>query len=230
MADGARGPFAVRPEPRGTFPDGGHVPTDLAPGTSATLGLATGDACPALNGPGMKAAAHAHTVTSLELVIPGGAATPVVVGNLGPLDTACGLLESHLGARIPPQGNPPAPALGTIGSLHARVRLAARARPGKTLSYEVTLTDPGRLPVTLRPCPGYTEWVAGKTTAWRWRATKYAYALNCAPVGHIPAGGSATFAMRMHVPGNLTPGLGKLSWGLIGYWSVSAGTAVQIGP
>ena len=55
-------------------------------------------------GNGMKAAAHAHTVASLEVVLPGGAGTPVVVSNFGPLDTACGLWESQLGARIPPQG------------------------------------------------------------------------------------------------------------------------------
>jgi len=230
MADGTHGPLAVRRLPHGSFPGGGRVPTNLAHGATATIGLATNDACPALNGRGMKAAAHAHTVASLEVVLPGGAGPPMVVGNLGPLDTACGLSESQLGARIPPQGNPPAPAAGTIGSLRARLYLTAPVRPGKTLSYEVTLTDPGRLPVALRPCPRYTEWMAGKTTAGRWRATKHAYALNCAPVGHIPAGGSATFAMRLRVPANLTPGLAKLSWGLIGYWSVVTGAAAHIGP
>lgn len=230
MADGTHGLLVAPKQPSGSFPGGGRAPTDLAHGATATLGLATNDACPALNGPGMQAAAHAHTVTSLEVVVPGGAGPPVVVSNLGPLDTACGLLESQLGARIPPQGNPPAPAPGTIGSLHARLRLTAPVHPGKTLSYEVTLTDPGRLPVALGPCPGYTEWVAGKTTTGRWRATKHAYALNCAPVGHIPAGGSATFAMRLRVPPNLTPGLGKLSWALIGYWSVVTGATAHIGP
>jgi hypothetical protein len=54
MADGTRGPLAVRRAPHGSFPDGGRVPTDLGHGATATIGLATSDACTALNGPGME--------------------------------------------------------------------------------------------------------------------------------------------------------------------------------
>ena len=117
-----------------------------------------------------------------------------------------------LGAQPTPNPTPsPAP-------LHASLSAALSARAGSVLEYTVTLTDVTAEPVVLDPCPYYVESLGGRVvgnttpppgfpSAKPWRGepiyagyAKEAYELNCADVQSIPAGGAATFAMRLRVP------------------------------
>lgn len=119
---------------------------------------------------------------------------------------------------IPPCGNPQASATFTVdpvqpaaapqapppsASLTATIRAPASVAAGSTLVYEVTLTNPTAAPVPLDPCPSYTESLAGITAG---------YQLNCGPVGQLPPGGSATFAMQLALPPDAPAGSAPLQW------------------
>ena len=97
-------------------------------------------------------------------------------------------------------------------------RLVARQIAQTSREFTGTLTDVTAEPVVLDPCPYYVESLGGRVvgnttpppgfpSAKPWRGepiyagyAKEAYELNCADVQSIPAGGAATFAMRLRVP------------------------------
>lgn len=81
-------------------------------------------------------------------------------------------------------------------------------RRGSTLNYAVTLNNESSGEYRLDPCPDYVEILGGKQAI----AT---YELNCSPVGAIPAGGTATFEMRLDIPRTLIPGTTRLDWALM---------------
>ena len=81
--------------------------------------------------------------------------------------------------------------------LVATLEAPPQVRAGNHLRYTVTLQNITSTPVTLGPaCPSYVE------GGWKDdpRLGEQSYALNCRPVGAIPAGGSVTFAMELAVP------------------------------
>lgn len=88
--------------------------------------------------------------------------------------------------------------------LTVHIDAPAWAAIGTDVDYVVTLTNPGREPITLDPCPVYME------TLYKGGGI---YRLNCAP-DSIPAGGSLRFAMRLTVPAYTPAKDWKLEWTL----------------
>jgi hypothetical protein len=81
--------------------------------------------------------------------------------------------------------------------LVATLEAPAQVRAGDRLRYTVTLQNITSTSVTFGPtCPSYVE------GGWKddGRLGEQSHALNCRPVGAIPAGGSVTFAMEFVVP------------------------------
>jgi hypothetical protein len=99
----------------------------------------------------------------------------------------------------------PKPAFINVG-----VSIAAppSVHRGSTLKYAVTLNNEISREYRLSPCPDYVEILGGKQAF----AT---YQLNCSPVRTIPAGGTATFEMRLDIPRTLAPGTTRLDWALM---------------
>jgi hypothetical protein len=94
---------------------------------------------------------------------------------------------------------------------------------GKTLRYEVTITNDSGTPVSFDACPAYDEGFTPDRMV--------SYELNCAPVRRLAAGASATFAMELAVPSwPKTPiGPEKFLWRLHGFdGSPSAGKVVTV--
>lgn len=80
------------------------------------------------------------------------------------------------------------------------------ARRGSWHSYTVVLTNTSRRSFRFgRKCPVYTEGFGGL-------ASQQAYVLNCRPVGSLAPGGSARFAMRIHVPRHLPLSSPSFGW------------------
>ena len=199
---GAREPLAVT---HGTY-FGNRVPTQLAPGSAAKLYLGTNRGCTALNSPGANAAARANTYTGITITLPDGRGT-LGVGHVS-LDTACGLSESEIGA-APPVPTSPVAAPGSPASLTAHSTIPAEVHAGADLRYTVTLTNPTATPVSLTPCPVYSESLIGNKTALR-----MSYQLNCAVVSRIDPGTATTFAMELSVPLSFPSSGAKMFWWL----------------
>jgi hypothetical protein len=101
------------------------------------------------------------------------------------------------------------------------------AVPGQDLVYIVTLTNHGRQTLSLSPCPSYTEHlteVNGPNTA----TSRSTYLLNCQMAGQVPAGGSLSFQMKLHVPAQWSPGPAKLLWNLEVAGQPAAGSTLQV--
>src|SRR5205085_9274418 len=77
-------------------------------------------------------------------------------------------------------------------------------RAGTTLRFTVTLTNPTKTPVLLRPCPGYTEAMYSNG-----RTVQHTFRVKCAPVGTIAPHKRVRFEMRLAVPAHAT-GASKL--------------------
>jgi hypothetical protein len=93
---------------------------------------------------------------------------------------------------------------------------------GATIRYEVTITNDSAAPISFETCPDYDEGFTDRLSS---------YKLNCAPVGTLEAGASATFAMEFTVPpGPKAPrGQQKFMWRLHGaYAGASAAKAVTV--
>lgn len=213
---GSRKPLAAT---HGTY-FGNRVPMKLAPGATAELYLGTESTCNALNSPQANAAAKANTYTGLTIALPEGRGT-LSVGHVY-IDTACGLSESEIGAPSPAPTSPSLPP-GSPASLTARSTIPAEVHVGSVLRYTVTLTNPAATPVSLTPCPVYSESLIGSTTALR-----RSYHLNCAVVNRIDPTTSVTFAMELAVPRSFPPGATKMSWVLDTGAGPYAGRVVQV--
>jgi hypothetical protein len=86
--------------------------------------------------------------------------------------------------------------------------------PGGTLEYTVTLTNVSAYEKTLNLaafCPTYMErlFLPGAGAA-----IETHLALNCGPAGVLQPNGSVTFAMRLPIPADATPGTASLTWQL----------------
>jgi len=89
--------------------------------------------------------------------------------------------------------------------LVATIAAPAQVRAGERLRYTVSLRNITAEPVTFGSvCPSYVE--SG--------LAKEIYALNCHPVGAIPAGGTVVFAMELAVLATASPGVDIFVWRL----------------
>jgi hypothetical protein len=182
----------------GTF-FGNLVPADLAPGRSGSLLIGGDDQC---------LAQPSSTASYRRLVVelPGNDGSLSVENRLPciPVD------ESQLGVEPPLPG---VPLPGTLAFLNAEVQMSNQIQADHLLRYVVVLTNPGSKPVSLVPCPGYTELLVLKV-AGRYREERWSYELNCRPVPRLLGGQSARFAMQIPVPAGLQPGVVKFGWSL----------------
>jgi hypothetical protein len=183
-------------------------PANLQPGQSAQLAISTSDMCPAT--PGIAGRYDAVTVA-----LPGGGSVTVSFPASDPLVIGCGAWVSQFGtlAQLPALPSSPLNVLTITTSMPRTVTA------GATAAFRITLRNPAGHAVRLRPCPEYGEFIAPlgidplRVTGW--------YYLNCRAASTIPAHGSVTFDMRIHVPAR-AHGFAKYGWSL-------AGTTLKIG-
>lgn len=105
-------------------------------------------------------------------------------------------------------------APGSILTAAPTMHAPATVRAGTTLHYQLTLTNPGSLPITLRPCPSYTEEfgnLGDGRDPYRAAAT---YRLNCSVAPTIPAHAAVTFQMQIRIPAKDKGHTLTLGW----YW------------
>jgi hypothetical protein len=115
---------------------------------------------------------------------------------------------------------PPDPTYLTVG---ISISAPASVKRGTTLVYYVTLSNSSQTDYHLDPCPDYVELM-------RFKKPVAGYQLNCVPIGHIAAGSSAKFEMRLDIPSDVSPGPNDLTWALIDgrLASPNADTAIDI--
>ncbi len=188
--------------------------TNVAPGRSGLLLLGTSVTCNALNAPSQsRVAAHerAFTYRAIRIMLPGHQGT-VSVTRIS-LDVACGLDESHLGAR-PPQSSTAPPRPGTVATLSASVSLPTALRSLTTLSYVVALHNPSATAVAFAPCPNVTEEIFLAPSAKGARPDVRTFALNCADAAPVAPHGTERFAMELKIPRSLHRTQAKFAWAL----------------
>jgi len=177
----------------------GPGPANLRPGQAGWVTLSYGDGCPALTAGGTA------DYRTLFLVVDGGR---VRVEFPAALNLVCGLAASRFGASPPP----PPGSRSPLNVLTATIAIPAALTAGSTASYTVTLRNPSRAAVRLRPCPSYTEYLGVFTGPGKHLYQERHYYLNCAAIRQIAAHGSVTFAMRIPVPDQA--GQAKFGWQL----------------
>jgi hypothetical protein len=191
------------------------LPGDIAPGEKGFLFFATGSAC------GSGAQQQTRTqYRGLWFDLPGGgrlqSALTLTAGS-------CGLTMDDLGlfAHDVPI---PTPAPGTPGTLEAHIDLPQSVRAGQTLRYTITLHNSTSVPVSLSPCPSYTETLGypnnQAVTFW----------LNCDQVTAIPPGGQVVYAMQLRVPSDAITDVSKFGWQLNGPDGPYAGGTLTVLP
>jgi uncharacterized protein DUF4232 len=174
------------------------VPADLRPGGHVFLDFGTSNcACRCEGGAPVR-------YRDLVFTLPHGGS---VQGRDVSISQDCFLSMSAFG--LPARYALPRAVPGTAGALRARLRLPASVRAGSTLRFVVTLSNPAKTPVTLDPCPGFTEGIYTSGLSAR-----HSFALNCDSVRSIPAFGHVRYELRLAVPSRATPGPAKLGWGM----------------
>jgi hypothetical protein len=154
----------------------------------------------------------------LRIGLPGGGGVDVPDDGL---ITSAGVWITAFGVpalQQPPPPDPPA------SPLVASIDTPATVRPGETLDYAVTLTNPTDAAYSLEPCPAYTEFVGSGTQTWV--ATVDNYYLNCDTVHEIAARTSVTYEMRLAVPNDQPLSSSpKFGWNLQG---IDTGVSTEI--
>jgi len=201
----------LRPQRGGTY-FGQLVASDLRPGGHVFLDLATGVAC---NG-GNKPTVRYH---GLVFTLAGGGRVP---GGHVSIDDVCGLSISTFG--LPERYAEPRAARGTAGTLKVTLRLPQGVRAGTMLSYTVVLSNPTRMTVVLRPCPGYTQSLYSPTAM-----VHGSYALDCDSVRAIHPHERVRYAMRLAVPGRAKR-YAKIGWSLDTPTGPFVGSALPVAP
>jgi hypothetical protein len=170
----------------------------MAPGATATLGLATDRDCDARYfQPNVFPQLVYH---QLVIDLPGGSRrVPVPDG----LDLLCGLGETRFGM-VPPE---PPPIPDPLAALQASAEFPAHTHRGDTLRYVVALGNPTDHDIVLDPCP-YLQYSPDL-------GVKHGYSLNCEAVRSIPAGTKVRYAMQLRIPGNAPSGRHRIFWELL---------------
>ena len=186
----------------GSFFQFGHA-ANLAPGNGVSLlGLETDSECAAHPG----GAGEPNPYNTVAIALPGGGSVTLTTGGnrlAAPLELSCGLHVTTFEDPNYPQPQVIVPLSGLIPTLV----LPHSARAGDTLVYEVDLRNSTPHPIELEPCPGYFEDAGDKLIF-------LTYALNCTPVGSIPAGRTVRFAMQLPLPADIPPGPVQIRWAL----------------
>jgi hypothetical protein len=107
-----------------------------------------------------------------------------------------------------------------MAQLTVKVDAPEQLTPGTVLKYSVTITNPTKEDIALKPCPSYTEGLkgfAGET-----------YQLNCDAVTSIPAEASTVFDMQCVVPAE-AKGDNDLGWILNVPGGAIVGSHVTVG-
>jgi hypothetical protein len=94
--------------------------------------------------------------------------------------------------------------------LRVDITAPAVARPGRRISYRLTLVNDSTHTVGQRRCPAY--WQGLSTDARRVTKVRRALVLNCGPTPTIAPGGHVTYAMEWTVPVSAPSGANALVW------------------
>jgi hypothetical protein len=174
----------------------GPGPAELAPGERAGATLSSWDGCPRLLR-GRKA-----PIDKLLVRLPRAGKLAV---RVRPADNAvCGFSVSRFGAPPPKTPSQRSP----LNRLTVSMQVPSSVQAGKVLAFTVTLRNRADRPVSLTPCPSYTEYLIAPMHS----AVHDEYYLNCAVAHRIPAHATVRFAMRITVPAG--SGSAKLGWQL----------------
>jgi len=188
------------------------VPTNLPPGGDSFISFATGDVCD--NGTRTPTAYRQLSVTIAN-------GETVHAGAGARITEVCGFYLSSFG--LPARYTPLPPTPGTPATATARVHLPASVRAGTTLHYTITLSNPTKTTITLRPCPGYSEGIYASGLLVR-----RSLALNCDTIHAIAAHKHVRYAMQLTVPSHAATGIAKFSWSLNNPHGPFAGRIIQI--
>ncbi len=190
------------------------LPADIAPGSQGFLYFGTGSAC------GSGAEQQTNTqYRALWFDLPSGGR---LQSTLTLFAGSCGLVMDNLGLPAPVlPASTPSP--GSPGTLDAHVDLPSTVAVGQTLRYTVSLHNPSDVPVSLKPCPSYTETLYA---SYPWPS----FWLNCDQVTVIPPGGQVVYAMELKVPSGAVTGASKFSWQLGSPYGPSAGGGLTVLP
>lgn len=184
------------------------VPGDLRPGRVATFALTqtVRAGCTATSRNGVLK----QVARQVDLAI--GTRRPGVIGRA--------LVSRCTKNSVSALGLAPAePRADALSRLLVRLKAPALATAGRTLRFEVVLTNPTRAAIRLSPCPSYEVGISA--------AREHAFRLNCAdPV--IAGGQSRTFEMEYAVPAGARSGLAKIGWLLLNPRRTGSGTIVRI--
>jgi Domain of unknown function (DUF4232) len=186
----------LRPSRGGTY-FGQLRPADLPPDGHVFLDFATSTGCGGGTRPPVR-------YRDLVFTLPDGES---IRAKWASISAVCGLSMSEFG--LPERYSQPRPAPGTAGTLRARLQVSPSVRAGTTLRYIVTLSNPTRVTVAFRPCPGYSEGFYALGLIVR-----RSFALNCDSVRTIPAHRHVRYAMRLALPRRAPAGMAKLGWNL----------------
>jgi hypothetical protein len=100
------------------------------------------------------------------------------------------------------------PAQPKYVSLGVTISAPPSVKRGSTLTYFVTVANKSDMDYPLDHCPDYLMYLGDTTPLAR-------YQLNCATVGHIGPGSTATFEMRLKVPVEMDSGSYDLGWAIV---------------
>ena len=181
---------------RGGGIGGPMLPADLGPGGHVFLDFLTSAGCIT----GSKPPVRYH---ALVFTLPQGGQ---VWGGRVKIYVLCGLSISTFG--LPQRYAEPRGAPGGPGTLAVTARFPQTVRPGTTLRFTITLSNPTRVTVRLNPCPGYT------LAIYDGAPHIGSFALNCDSVKEIRPHGRVRYAMQIAVPPHPTLAVAKLSWSL----------------
>jgi uncharacterized protein DUF4232 len=199
---GAR--VTLRPRRGQTF-FGQLLTANAAPGSHVFVFLETVDICPT---PPMH-------YRELALALPSG-----TVRSHVSIVVDCGLRMTRVGR--PERYGVPSASPGTPGKLAARIVVPRTVARGGLLRFTVVLRNPTSRPVSLDPCPGYTESLFAQQASVR--AT---YRLNCKQVTVLAPHARQRYAMQLRVPAGAT-GLAKVGWSIDTATGPFAGGVVRI--
>lgn len=184
---------------RGLHLGAGGVGGDLQPGKMGYLTLETDRDCKSRNSdPSNTFPTKNYSSVSVTL----SSGTTFVVQEK--LDVECGLRTGGLGVNLPSATQPVDPRT----SLAVAIEAPRPAVPGHTFTYVVILSNTSSATVSLRHCPGYTEWI-NKGEA---QEVKASFGLNCSNVDEIAPGQQVRYEMRLDIPADVDPGPANINW------------------
>lgn len=181
---------------------------DLGVGQTARLLIGTPGTC--------TGAGHPQVGSRVDLTLSSG--EKLSVSNTW-VNVECGspVVIAFTAGMVPSASVPASGLSATISAPSSVVR-------GSVLQYFITLKNPTGRPITLSPCPSYTETLGANPAS----VVRQTWLLNCSAMPAINSGAAVVFEMRLSVPAGIPSGITKLSWSLQVPNGPSAGTAIQV--